>query len=229
MKTIGIIGGMSWQSTAHYYAAINSETARLKGGLHSAPIVISSLDFAPIAEMQSMGDWDRAGALLASEAARLETAGAEIIILATNTMHIVADAIESAVSSRFIHIADPTAEALIADGAETVGLLGTRFTMEMDFYKSRLRHHGLTPLTPDVDHTNLNAIIYEELCRGIVTDASRRTYVSAIERLAAHGAQAIILGCTEIGMLIDDDVSPLPVYDTTQLHAKAAVAAALGQ
>lgn len=227
MKTIGIIGGMSWQSTAHYYAAINRETARLRGGLHSAPILLSSLDFAPIEQMQSAGAWDKAGELLAGEARRLEAAGAEIIILATNTMHIIAPAIESATKVRFIHIADSTADALLEDGAQTVGLLGTRFTMEMAFYKDRLKARGLTPLTPDVDHTNLNAIIYEELCRGIVRESSRQTYISAIERLAAHGAEAVILGCTEIGMLIDDDVSPLPVYDTTELHAKAAVAAAL--
>ncbi|WP_196260166.1 aspartate/glutamate racemase family protein [Pelagibacterium limicola] len=227
MKTIGIIGGMSWESTAHYFAAINRETARLKGGLHSAPILLQALDFAPIAQMQSQGAWEEAGFLLAQSARTLETAGAQIVILATNTMHIAAGAIETAISCPFLHIADPTADALLADGAETVGLLGTRFTMEMDFYKDRLRERGLDPLVPDVDHTNLNAIIYEELCRGIVSDASRAIYVRAIERLAARGAQAVILGCTEIGMLIGDDDSPLPVYDTTSLHAKAAVAAAL--
>jgi aspartate racemase len=227
VKTIGIIGGMSWESTAHYYAAINRETARLRGGLHSAPMLIQSLDFAPIAKMQSDGRWEEAGAVLAQSARTLEAAGAEIIILATNTMHIVADSITAAISADFIHIADPTAEALIADGAQTVGLLGTRFTMEMDFYKNGLKARGLIPLTPEIGQTDLSAIIYDELCRGIVTEASRQTYVAAIERLAANGAEAIILGCTELNMLIDDDASPLPVYDTTDLHAKAAVAAAL--
>lgn len=227
MKTIGIIGGMSWESTAHYYTAINRETARLRGGLHSAPLLIHSLDFAPIAAMQSAGQWREAGELLAQSAKGLEAAGADIVILATNTMHIVAETIESAISARFIHIADPTADALLADGAQTVGLLGTRFTMEMDFYKERLRARGLTPLVPGVGHTDLNAIIYEQLCRGIVTEPSRATYIAAIERLAANGAEAVILGCTEIGMLIDDTNSPVPVYDTTELHTRAAVEAAL--
>ena len=227
MKTIGIIGGMSWESSAQYYALINRETARRRGGLHSAPIVLDSLDFAAIEAMQAQGDWERAGALLARSGQRLQTAGADLLVLATNTMHIVAERIESAVSIPFLHIADPTADALIADGATTVGLLGTRFTMEMDFYKDRLRARGLEPLVPEVDRTNLDGIIYNELCRGIVSDASRAVYVDAIERLATRGAQAVILGCTEIGMLISDDDSPLPVYDTTALHAAAAVEAAL--
>lgn len=227
MKTIGIIGGMSWESTAHYYAEINRETARLRGGLHSAPIVLNSLDFAPVEALQRAGQWDEAGKLLAQSAQALERAGAELIALATNTMHVVADVITDATSVPFLHIADPTADALIADGARTVGLLGTRFTMEMDFYKDRLRARGLEPVIPEVDRTNLNAIIYEELCKGIVTDRSRAQYVQAIEMLAARGAEAVILGCTEIGMLITDDDSPLPVYDTTQLHAKAIVARAM--
>ena len=146
-----------------------------------------------------------------------------MIGLATNTMHIVADAITGAIDVPFIHIADPTSDALLADGFETVGLLGTRFTMEMGFYRDRLAARGLTALIPEVDRTNLNGIIYEELCRGIVREESRRIYVTAIERLAARGAEAVILGCTEITMLIDDAVSPLPVYDTTDLHAKALV------
>ncbi len=227
MRTIGIIGGMSWESTAHYYAAINRETARRLGGLHSAPILLHSLDFAPIARMQSTGEWERAGAELAQSAQMLDQAGADILILATNTMHAAAGAVKAATQARFIHIAEPTADALIADGARSVGLLGTRFTMEMDFYKDALKARGLNPIIPEVGRTDLNAIIYEELCRGIVSDASRRTYIGAIERLAANGAEAVILGCTELAMLIDDDVSPLPVYDTTDLHARAAVAEAL--
>lgn len=228
MKTIGLIGGLSWESTAHYYAAMNRATAARLGGLHSAPVLLDSLDFAPIAAMQDSGDWAGAGDALAASARRLESAGADILGLATNTMHVVAERIADAVSIPFVHIADPTARAVIGDGAETVGLLGTRFTMEMDFYRDRLVAAGLAVLVPEVDRTNLNAIIYEELCRGIVTDRSRETYVRAIAHLEARGAQAVILGCTEIGMLIDDDVSPLPVYDTTELHAQALVAAAMG-
>jgi aspartate racemase len=227
MKTIGLIGGMSWESTAHYYRVLNQETARRLGGLHSAPVIVHSLDFAPIEAMQRAGDWDGAGRELARSAQGLAAAGAQVIGLATNTMHIVADAITANLAIPFVHIADPTSDALSADGFSTVGLLGTRFTMEMGFYRERLEQRGLTVLVPDVDRTNLNAIIYEELCLGIVTEQSRRTYVAAIERLAARGAEAVILGCTEIAMLIDDAISPLPVYDTTDLHAKALVTAAL--
>ncbi|ODT81554.1 MAG: aspartate/glutamate racemase [Pelagibacterium sp. SCN 64-44] len=227
MKTIGLIGGMSWESTAHYYRIVNQQAAARLGGLHSAPMVIESVDFAPIAALQSAGDWDGAGAILAAAAQRLEAAGAGLVGLATNTMHIVADRIAGAIDIPFLHIAEPTSAALLADGFTTVGLLGTRFTMEMGFYRDRLTEAGLTPLIPEVDRTNLNGIIYEELCRGIVREDSRRLYVNAIERLAARGAEAVILGCTEIGMLIDDSVSPLPVYDTTDLHARALVDAAL--
>ena len=227
MKTIGLIGGMSWESTAHYYRVINQETASRLGGLHSAPLIVHSVDFAPIAAMQSAGDWDGAGEQLAAIALELQAAGAEVIGLATNTMHIVADAITRDLSVPFVHIADPTSDALLADGFSTVGLLGTRFTMEMGFYRDRLAGRGLTSLIPEVDRTNLNGIIYEELCRGIVREQSRQIYITAIERLAARGAEAVILGCTEITMLIDDSVSPLPVYDTTDLHARALVGAAL--
>ncbi len=227
MKTIGLIGGMSWESTAHYYRVLNQETARLRGGLHSAPLLIDSVDFAPIAAMQSAGQWDVAGDALNRSAKRLASAGVEILGLATNTMHVVADRMLDGVDTQFVHIADPTVDALLADGYATVGLLGTRFTMEMSFYRDRLRARGITSLIPEVDRTNLNGIIYDELCRGIVRDESRRIYVDAIARLAARGAEAVILGCTEIGMLIDDAVSPLPVFDTTDLHAKALVSAAL--
>jgi len=227
MKTIGLIGGMSWESTAHYYRIVNQQAAARLGGLHSAPMVIESVDFAPIAALQSAGDWDGAGAILAAAARRLEAAGAGLVGLATNTMHIVADQIAAAIDIPFLHIAEPTSAALLADGFSTVGLLGTRFTMEMGFYRDRLAEAGLTPLIPEVERTNLNGIIYEELCRGIVREESRRLYVNVIERLAARGAEAVILGCTEIGMLIDDSVSPLPVYDTTELHARALVDAAL--
>jgi aspartate racemase len=227
MKTIGLMGGMSWESTAHYYAAINRETAARLGGLHSAPLLLHSVDFAPIEALQRAGDWGQAGELLGNIAASLEAQGAEVIGLATNTMHIVADAITARISVPFVHIADPTSDALLADGFTTAGFLGTRFSMEMPFYLERLKARGITPIVPDMDRTNLNGIIYEELCRGVVREESRRVYVAAIERLAARGAEAVILGCTEIGMLIDDNTSPLPVYDTTDFHAKALVAAAL--
>lgn len=228
MKTIGLIGGMSWESTAHYYAILNRETARILGGLHSAPVIVHSVDFAPIEEMQRAGNWDGAGQVLAGIAKSLEAQGCGVIGLATNTMHICAPQIVAGLTVPFVHIAAPTADALLADGIETVGLLGTRFTMEKPFYINGLKERGLNVLVPDVGITNLNGIIYEELCLGIVRNASRQTYVEAIQRLAARGAEAVILGCTEIGMLIDDSVSPLPTYDTTNLHAKALVAAALG-
>ena len=227
MKTIGLIGGMSWESTAHYYRVMNQETARRLGGLHSAPLLIHSVDFAPIAELQSAGNWDEAGRQLAHSAQRLEAAGAEVIGLSTNTMHVVADAITAGLGVPFVHIADPTADALLADGFKRVGLLGTRFTMEMGFYRERLEARGLEVLVPEVDRTNLNGIIYDELCLGIIRDESRQIYVNAIRLLQARGAEAVILGCTEICMLIDDDSSPIPTYDTTDLHAKALVTAAL--
>jgi aspartate racemase len=228
VKTIGLIGGMSWESTAHYYAILNRETAKALGGLHSAPVIVHSVDFAPIAEMQRRDDWAAAGRELASVAAGLQRAGAELIGMTTNTMHICAPEIIAAIDVPFVHIAAPTADALLADGIETVGLLGTRFTMEKRFYIDGLEARGLEVIVPDVGITNLNGIIYEELVLGIVRDASRQTYIDAIARLKARGADAVILGCTEIGMLIDDTVGPLPTYDTTELHAKALVAAALG-
>jgi aspartate racemase len=227
MKTIGLIGGMSWESSAHYYAAINREAAARLGGLHSAPLVLHSVDFAPIAAMQSAGQWDEAGRQLNAVARSLQAAGAQVLGLATNTMHVVANILLEGIDIPFVHIADPTADALLADGFDTVGLLGTRFTMEMSFYKDRLAARGLTALVPEVDHTNLNGIIYDELCKGILRDESRRIYQAAIDRMAARGAQTVILGCTEIGMLIDDSSSSLPTYDTTDLHAKALVGAAL--
>ena len=229
MKTIGLIGGMSWHSTAHYYAAINGETARRRGGLHSAAMLVHSLDFAPIEQLQRLDRWDEAGELLAASAVVLEGAGAGVVGLATNTMHLVADTITSAITVPFVHIADPTAAALIAGGFRTVGLLGTRFTLEKPFYRQRLQAAGLQVQVPEVERTELNGIIYEELCHGIVKESSRQTYLRAIDRLRGRGAEAVILGCTEIGMLIDDAVSPLPVFDTTQLHAEGLVAAALAE
>ena len=227
MKTIGLIGGMSWESSAHYYATLNREFVRRLGGLHSAPIILHSLDFAPIAEMQDAGQWDELGAMLADSARKLEAAGAGLIGLCTNTMHIAAPVIEAALNVPFLHIADPTADALAEDGFTRVGLLGTRFTLEMGFYRDRLAARGFEVLIPETNVTNLNGIIYEQLCKGIVTEDARNTYVEAIGLLATRGAEAVILGCTEIAMLIDDSVSPLPVYDTTELHAVALAEAAL--
>jgi aspartate racemase len=227
VKTIGLIGGMSWESTAHYYAILNRETARRLGGLHSAPVIVHSVDFAPIAEMQKADEWERAGTQLASIAASLEAQGCGLVGLATNTMHLCAPQIAAALTVPFVHIASPTANALLADGIGKVGLLGTRFTMERRFYIDELEARGLEVIVPDVGITNLNGIIFDELCLGIVRDESRRIYVEAIARLRARGAEAVILGCTEIGMLIDDAVSPLPTYDTTELHALALVEAAL--
>lgn len=227
MKTIGLIGGLSWQSSAHYYRIINSETARLRGGLHSAPILLHSLDFAPIAQLQADHDWQGAGDILAQAASGLQCAGAGLIGIASNTMHMVAPKVQSAIDIPLVHIAHPTAEQLRKDGFDTVGLLGTRFTLEMDFYTNELENRGLKPLVPEIGITDLNAIIYEELCRGIVRERSRQTYIDAINRLALRGAEAVVLGCTEISMLIDDDASPLPTYDTADLHAKALVKAAL--
>jgi aspartate racemase len=227
VKTIGLIGGMSWESTAHYYAILNRETARRLGGLHSAPVIVHSVDFAPIEALQRADRWDEAGDILADAATSLEAQGCKVIGLATNTMHICYPRIVRDLTTPMIHIAHPTADALLSDGIGRVGLLGTRFTMEQRFYIEVLEERGLKVLVPDVGITNLNGIIYEELCLGIVRDASREVYVEAIQRLAARGAEAVILGCTEISMLIDDSVSPLPTYDTTDLHARALVAAAL--
>jgi aspartate racemase len=227
MKTIGLIGGMSWESTAHYYRALNEETSRKLGGFHSAPIMLLSVDFAPVEALQRSGKWEEAGVILAAHAKTLQAAGAGILGLATNTMHIVAEQMVLGLSIPFVHIADPTADALLAQGIGRVGLLGTRFTMEMSFYKDKLKSRGLDVLVPDGGSTEINAIIYDELCHGIVREESRRIFVQATESLAQRGAQAVILGCTEIAMLVDQGSSPLPVFDTTDLHAKALVAAAL--
>lgn len=228
MSVIGLIGGMSWESTALYYKQLNELVRTQKGGLHSAEILMRSVDFAPIAQMQKDGAWDEAGDLLASHAKGLEQAGADFLVLATNTMHLVAPQIEAATEIPLLHIADSTANALTQDGFERVGLLGTAFTMEKPFLIERLQSHGLDVVVPEVDRTNLNAIIFDELCRGIISDQSRETYQRAIEGMMARGAEAVILGCTEITLLIGDDDSPIPTYDSTDLHVRAAVAKALG-
>jgi aspartate racemase len=230
MKTIGLIGGMSWESTLPYYRHVNEAIKARLGGLHSARLVLYSVDFHEIEQLQRSGDWQRAGALLGEAAVSLERAGAEFLVLCTNTMHKVADAIEQAVGIPLLHIADPTAEAIRASGLQRVGLLGTRFTMEQPFYRERLENrHGIQVLVPDeADRLLVHRVIYEELCLGTVREESRQAYREVIARLVAQGAQAVILGCTEIGLLVGDADAAVPLFDTTLLHARAAADQALG-
>lgn len=229
MKTIGLLGGMSWESTATYYRLINESVKQALGGLHSAKVVLYSVDFHEIETLQANGDWTKAGERLASAATALERAGADFIVLCTNTMHKVAADIEGNVKIPLLHIADPTAEAIKAAGLHRVGLLGTRFTMEEDFYRGRLRErHGLDVLIPDeADRAVVHNIIYTELCLGNILDASRQQYREVIARLVADGAEAIILGCTEISLLVSAEDAAVPLFDTTLLHAGAAVSMAL--
>lgn len=228
MKTIGILGGMSWQSTAHYYRRINEGVQARLGGLHSARILLASVDFADIESLQAAGDWDGAGRRLAGHACALEQAGADFLLLATNTMHRCADDITGAIDIPFLHLADATAEAIVQRGIGRVGLLGTRYTMEQPFYRQRLEAHGIAVDVPnDGERAHLNRIIFEELCLGIVTDESRRALQRMIRSLSDGGALAVIAGCTEITMLIDQDNSPLPLFDTTAIHCDAAVERAL--
>ena len=229
MKRIGLLGGMSWESSAEYYRLVN-ETARDRlGGLHSADCVLRSVDFAPIEELQRRGDWEAAGARLADEARGLVAAGAELLVLCTNTMHKVAEAITDAVEVPFVHIADTTAAAVRAQGLARVGLLATAYTMEQDFYVGRLRErHGLEVLIPgDEDRRIVHDVIYGELCVGVVDDGSRDQYRRIMRDLAGRGAEGILLGCTEIDLLVGPDDAPVPVFDTTRLHAERAVELAL--
>ena len=229
MKTIGLLGGMSWESTLPYYRHINEAVRERLGGLHSARLVLYSLDFHEIEALQRQGDWAAAGTLLADAARHLESAGADFLLLCTNTMHKVADAIEAASALPLLHIADPTAAAIQAAGLQRVGLLGTRFTMEQPFYRQRLEdRHGIQVLVPDEpDRAEVHRVIYEELCRGVVSEASRQAYRKVISRLVARGAQAVILGCTEIGLLVRADDAEVPLFDTCVLHAQAAAKRAL--
>lgn len=229
MRRIGLLGGMSWESTAEYYRLINQGVSARQGGLHSAKILMSSVDFAEIEALQVAGDWDAAGAALANEASRLERAGADFVVLCTNTMHKVADRIEAAVSIPLLHLADATADAVRRAGVRRVGLLGTAFTMEQDFYRDRLTAAGLEVLVPDAeDRADVHCIIYDELCLGKVLDDSRERYDEVIAKLVADGAEGVILGCTEIELLVDPDgPSPVPLFATTRIHAQAAVEWAL--
>ncbi len=228
MRTIGLIGGMSWESSAEYYRIINQNVRDKLGPLRSAPLLMYSVDFGPVEQAQHAGRWDDAALILEDAARRLQAGGAECVVLCTNTMHRVAPRIQAAISIPFLHIADATGAAAVQAGTLTVGLLGTAFTMEQDFLRLRLAAQGLTVLVPDADERkDVHRIIYEELCVGVISDASRQTYQRVIESLAARGAQAIILGCTEIGLLIKPEHSDLPLLDTTELHAQAAVMFAL--
>ncbi len=230
MKTIGLIGGMSWESSLEYYRIINERVKALRGGLHSAQSLMYSVDFAEIETLQHQGQWQAAGVILADAAQRLERGGADVVVLCTNTMHKVVDAITAAIQIPLIHIADPTAAAIRASGIRKIGLLGTRFTMEQDFYKGRLiQQHGLEVLTPtQTDRDSVHRIIYEELCLGVISPASKAEYLRVIQRMEEAGADGIILGCTEIGLLIQAIDSQLPLFDTTRLHAEAAVDFVLG-
>jgi aspartate racemase len=229
MKTIGMLGGMSWESTLPYYRIINETVKEKLGGLHSAKLVLFSVDFEEIAALQRAGAWDEAGSLLARAAQSLRDAGANFLVICTNTMHVVADTVEKAAGIPLFHIADPTAEEIRRQGLKKIGLLGTRFTMEQDFYRQRLRQrHDLEALVPDeADRDIVHKVIFEELCRGIVREESRQAYRDIIQRLVDRGAQGIILGCTEIAMLISPEDAPVPVFDTTALHARKAAELAL--
>ncbi|GAW50404.1 MULTISPECIES: aspartate/glutamate racemase family protein [unclassified Nocardioides] len=228
MRRIGLLGGMSWESSALFYELLNELTKERLGGLHSARVLMSSVDFAEIAELQHTGDWARAGEVLADEARRLEAAGAELLVLCTNTMHKVADDITAAVSIPFLHLGDATGRAVVEAGLARVALLGTRFTMEQDFYVDRIASYGVEVIVPEPDQRELvHRIIYDELVLGVVSDVSRTAYEQVIAALVDRGAQGVILGCTEIELLVGADNSPVPVFPTTLIHAQAALAAAL--
>ncbi|MGW7363136.1 aspartate/glutamate racemase family protein [Streptomyces sp. NPDC054841] len=228
MRTIGLIGGMSWESSAEYYRLLNVLVREQAGGLHSAKCVLHSVDFAEIEQLQVAGEWEKAGEILAEAARGLAAAGADFLLICTNTMHKVADQVAAAVPVPLLHLGDATAEAVKAAGAAKVGLLGTAFTMEQDFYRDRLAGHGLDVLVPDdAGRAEVHRVIYEELCLGVVREESRRAYRKVIDELVGRGAEGVILGCTEIELLIGPEDSPVPVFPTTRLHAEAAVRAAL--
>ncbi len=229
MKTIGLIGGMSWQSTIPYYRLINETVSRTLGGFHSAKIIVWSIDFAGMEELQRTGQWEESGRQLTGVARALENAGAEVLVIGTNTMHIVADQVAAGIGIPLLHVADATAAAVLAAGARTAGLLGTRFTMEKEFYRQRLESHGLSVLIPEqADRDEVHRVIYEELVLGRIEDSSRDAYRRVIADLIARGAVAIIFGCTEIGLLVSQADSSVPVFDTTSIHAEAAARFAMG-
>ena len=229
-RVIGLLGGMSWESSAEYYRLANQLVRERLGGLHSARLLLASVDFADVERLQVEGRWDEAGALLAETAAALESAGADLLLLCTNTMHKVADQVQAAVDVPLLHLADATAEAVLRAGLRAVGLLGTAFTMEQDFYRDRLAGHGLRVLVPDAeDRAEVHRIIFDELCQGVLREPSRQVYRDVMGRLAEAGAEGVVLGCTEIELLVGAADSPVPVFPTTRLHVEAAVAAVLGE
>ncbi len=226
--TIGLIGGMSWESSAEYYRLLNEEARRRLGGHHCAKSVMVTVDFAEIEALQRAGDWDTAGRVLADAAATLEQAGADLVLLCTNTMHLVADLIEDRLSVPFLHLVDATARRIAASGITRVGLLATRFTMEMDFYRDRMLRHGIEVLVPDEpDRTLVHDVIYDELTRGRVEPASRAEYARIMADLARRGTEGIVLGCTEITLLVGQEDSPVPVFDSTRIHVETALDLAL--
>ena len=223
MKTIGLIGGMSWESTTSYYQIINETIKRELGGLHSAKILLYSVDFAEIEHYQAVGDWDKSAQVLADIAQRLEQAGADFIVICTNAMHKVAPQIQKKIAIPILQIAQATAQALVDDGIRKVGLLGTKYTMTQDFYKEKLLESGLEVLIPDqAGIADVNRIIYDELCLGDIRESSKQTYLTVIDDLKNAGAEAVILGCTEIGLLVKQSDIALPLYDTTVIHAEKA-------
>jgi aspartate racemase len=227
-RVIGMLGGMSWESSAEYYRLANELVRERLGGLHSARLVLASVDFADIEHLQVTGQWERAGELLAGVARQVEAAGADLLVLCTNTMHKVAEQIQAAVSVPLVHLADATAAAVRRAGLKKVGLLGTAFTMEQDFYRDRLAGHGLTVLVPPADdRAEVHRIIYDELCLGEIRETSRQVYRDVIARLVRAGAEGVVLGCTEIELLVGPGDSPVPVFPTTRLHVEAAVSQAL--
>lgn len=229
LRVIGMLGGMSWESTAEYYRLANELVRERLGGLHSARIVLASMDFAEIEHLQATGQWEQAAELLAEAAKSVEAAGADLLLICTNTMHKVAGQIQDAISIPLLHLADATAAAVRRAGLTTVGLLGTAFTMEQDFYRGRLASHGLTVLVPPADErAEVHRVIYDELCLGEVRDASRQVYRDVIAHLVQAGAEGVILGCTEIELLVGPEDSPVPVFPTTRLHVEAAVDQAIG-
>ena len=228
MKTIGLLGGMSWESTALYYRKINEETRRKRGGLHSAPIAMVSIDFHEIEALQQQGDWAAAGALLSEKAKQVEAAGADFLLICTNTMHKVAPEIEKSIHIPLLHIADATANQIKQSGIRTVGLLGTKFTMEQDFYKGRLERQGVRVLVPNAQDRDLvHGVIFQELCLGDIRESSRQEYLRIIAQLHSAGAKAVVEGCTEIVMLVEQQHTHIPLFDTTSIHACAAVTEAL--
>jgi len=231
MKTIGLIGGMSWESSLEYYKILNETTKDKLGGLHSSKCIMLSVDFAEVEELQSQGRWREAAVMMIEAGRALERAGADFIVICTNTMHKLADDLQQNVNIPLLHIADATAERITASGLKTIGLLGTKFTMEEDFYKGRLIHkHGLRVIIPDeADREIIHRVIYDELCLGVIKRESRERYIDIMKKLVKSGAEGIILGCTEIELLIHEDDGDVPLFPTTKIHAISAVEFALGE